>query len=86
MTEQELADGVAHVWVGRLMGLLAQPTGEAQQAAIQELQATLDEWDILRVASVRRAILARLEAAQMGRVLTLAHLEKSIGPKEKPTN
>lgn len=86
MTEQELAEGVAQEWVGQLLRLLGQPASEAQQAAIQELQATLDEWEILRVASVRRAILARLEAAQMGRVLTLAHLEKSLGSKEKPTN
>ncbi len=86
MTEQELADGVAEEWVGQLLRLLGQPTNQTQQTAIQELQATLDEWDILRVPSVRRAILARLEAAQMGRVLTLAHLQKTVKPNEDPTN
>lgn len=74
MTEATLADAVAEEWVTQMLVLVEQPQTPETAAAIRDLQATLDEWELLRVASVRRAILTRLEAAQMGRVLALVNL------------
>ncbi len=76
MTEQELADAVAQRWVAKVLALVEQAPSAEAAAAVRRLQATLDEWEILRVAAVRRAILTRLEAAQIGRVLNLINLQQ----------
>lgn len=76
LTENDLADVVAQRWVAEVLALVERGASPETSEEIRRLQTLLDEWEILRVAAVRRAILARLTAAQMGRVLALINVQQ----------
>ncbi len=76
LTENDLADAVAQRWVAEVLALVERGQSPEASGEIRRLQTLLDEWEILRVVAVRRAILARLQAAQIGRVLALINVQQ----------